>query len=617
MKSKRIFLVLAIALGLSLVLHGQLAMAQCNSSDPSSLGITPTQESFPGGEPKCGDLDGLRITPGGGAETIVQNLDGIPGNNITVVITVGECGEVMSWSVPDNIFIDQVVAKGGTDQNVYDCTGESVTSDGNLHCPTNNSGKYADFSHIDICFHYKLDIEKTAVPEFTRTYDWSIDKSCDGENPLTISAGQTFNYPFSWTASVAGHTDSDWKVTGDITIENNTPYEAVITSISDKLSDGTLATVTCNDDLSLLSGETLVCTYTADLNGAVNGVNTVVVETSTPMVEGGTATAGYTFGEPTTKVDECIEVTDDCESPITVCVADAPKTHSYTCPVGPYEECGEYTYTNTASFVTNDRGVTGTDFCVITVDVPCVGGCTRTLGYWKTHSKYGPAPYDEIWEAIGEDSEFFLSGQSYYQVLWTPAAGNVYYNLAHQYIAAELNFLAGADPFAAQSAFDAATDLFEKYTPDYTANLKGKAKKEWTDLATVLDNYNNGIIGPGHCDEDDGTLGKQSENMPTDDFESAAVIPTQYALEQNYPNPFNPVTSISYALPEQVDVTLNIYDIQGKLVQTLVKGNRPAGAYTVTWDATNSNGEPVTSGIYLYRMNAGDFTKTGRMTLLK
>ena len=73
------------------------------------------------------------------------------------------------------------------------------------------------------------------------------------------------------------------------------------------------------------------------------------------------------------------------------------------------------------------------------------GGCTLTPGYWKTHSTYGPAPYDETWALVGEDTPFFLSGQSYYDVLWTSPAGNAYYNLSFHYIAAELNDLNGAD----------------------------------------------------------------------------------------------------------------------------------------------------------------------------
>jgi len=136
---------------------------------------------------------------------------------------------------------------------------------------------------------------------------------------------------------------------------------------------------------------------------------------------------------------------------------------------------------------------------------PPSGGCTLTPGYWKTHSMYGPAPYDPTWALVGENTAFFLSGQSYYQVLWEePAGGHAYYILAHAYIAAELNFLNGADPSAAQSAFDQATTLFNSYTPDEVAAMKKTDKAmraTFVSLAEILDNYNNGLIGPGHCEE--------------------------------------------------------------------------------------------------------------------
>jgi hypothetical protein len=86
-------------------------------------------------------------------------------------------------------------------------------------------------------------------------------------------------------------------------------------------------------------------------------------------------------------------------------------------------------------------------------------------------------------------------------VINTAPKGNAYYNLAQQYIAAELNFLRGADPADVQAEFDQAKALFEQYTPDDTAGLKGPAKREWTDLASILNDYNNGYIGPGYCTE--------------------------------------------------------------------------------------------------------------------
>ena len=121
---------------------------------------------------------------------------------------------------------------------------------------------------------------------------------------------------------------------------------------------------------------------------------------------------------------------------------------------------------------------------------------------WKTHSLYGPAPYDDTW-AGQESNTFFSSGKSWYEVFWTPPAGNAYYNLAHQYMAAKLNILNGADPAAVQATLTSATTLFNLYTPAQVAALKGNSsiRKQFIDLATILDNYNNGYIGPEHCSE--------------------------------------------------------------------------------------------------------------------
>ena len=130
------------------------------------------------------------------------------------------------------------------------------------------------------------------------------------------------------------------------------------------------------------------------------------------------------------------------------------------------------------------------------------GGCTLTPGYWKTHAQYGPAPYDTTWAVIGEDTTFYLSGQSYYVVLWTtPARGNAYYILAHQFIAAKLNISKGASASDVQAMIDEAATLFSEWTPAQIGALKGedeiRARFVW--LAGILDAYNNGIIGPGHC----------------------------------------------------------------------------------------------------------------------
>jgi len=95
-------------------------------------------------------------------------------------------------------------------------------------------------------------------------------------------------------------------------------------------------------------------------------------------------------------------------------------------------------------------------------------------------------------------------------------------------------------------------------------------------------------------------------------------IPLRFSLSQNYPNPFNPTTAISYQLPVVSEVELNIYNILGQKVATLVSKKQPAGTYKVEWDAAPaSGGQGVASGVYLYRITAGKFIETKKLVLLR
>jgi len=89
-------------------------------------------------------------------------------------------------------------------------------------------------------------------------------------------------------------------------------------------------------------------------------------------------------------------------------------------------------------------------------------------------------------------------------------------------------------------------------------------------------------------------------------------IPTEYSLGQNYPNPFNPTTVISYQLPVVSNVTLRVYDVLGREVETLVNERQTAGNYSVTIDARD-----LPSGLYFYRLQAGSYTATKKLLLLK
>jgi hypothetical protein len=96
-----------------------------------------------------------------------------------------------------------------------------------------------------------------------------------------------------------------------------------------------------------------------------------------------------------------------------------------------------------------------------------------------------------------------------------------------------------------------------------------------------------------------------------------AIVPKSFVLHQNKPNPFNPATEIAFTLPSPSHVKLDVFNILGQNVTTLIDGYRPAGDHTVTWEGRHGNGGPAASGVYFYRIEAGNFTKCKKMLLLK
>jgi hypothetical protein len=106
----------------------------------------------------------------------------------------------------------------------------------------------------------------------------------------------------------------------------------------------------------------------------------------------------------------------------------------------------------------------------------------------------------------------------------------------------------------------------------------------------------------------------------TDDVRSvggSGIAPTTYTLEQNYPNPFNASTVVRFSIPHDGRVRLEVFNILGRKVRTLLDDFKPLGLYAVDWDGTDDNGTPVSTGVYLYRIQTADYAKTRSMLLLK
>lgn len=117
---------------------------------------------------------------------------------------------------------------------------------------------------------------------------------------------------------------------------------------------------------------------------------------------------------------------------------------------------------------------------------------------------------------------------------------------------------------------------------------------------------------------DDGLIVSGTTDSPTPVKERPGnLLPANFSLAQNYPNPFNPTTTIDYDIPSRSQVTIDVFNVLGQQVRRLVNEVQSAGAYTVDWDGRDASGSRVASGVYLYRIQAGEFTETKKMTMIK
>jgi parallel beta-helix repeat protein len=137
------------------------------------------------------------------------------------------------------------------------------------------------------------------------------------------------------------------------------------------------------------------------------------------------------------------------------------------------------------------------------------------------------------------------------------------------------------------------------------------------DTSTGAPDYNPSGLGDKVSDYVKYRPWLESTTSVTEENEQEAISPGDYSLTQNYPNPFNPHTVIEYTLPKSAAVNLTIYNIIGQKVRTLVDEYQTAGYKTVHWDGTDEAGNQLASGIYLCRIQAGEFTDVKKMILMK
>ena len=162
-------------------------------------------------------------------------------------------------------------------------------------------------------------------------------------------------------------------------------------------------------------------------------------------------------------------------------------------------------------------------------------------------------------------------------------------------------------------------DTFSLYSDSVGAFLGDGFNRAWEKFEDG--NYNDFgcVLSPSYCWGYDIDLWigavHSADIVNVDNYK--VLFPDKLSIYNAYPNPFNPVTSLSYDLPNNSVVKITVHDMMGRVVKTLVNDSQTAGFKSVQWNATNDKNEPVSAGLYLYTIQAGEFRQTKKMVLLK
>lgn len=173
--------------------------------------------------------------------------------------------------------------------------------------------------------------------------------------------------------------------------------------------------------------------------------------------------------------------------------------------------------------------------------------------------------------------------------------------------------------FKAQCSFgytDSLVSMLGIQEKDLTASYWDEENGWWSKIWSAVDTVRNTVT----FETDHFSLFALvdiNDPIVADINEADAQVPLTFELLQNYPNPFNPVTTIEYSLPKRSKVTLEIYNLLGQRVRTLIDESKPAGSRSVQWDGRNDEGISMSSGMYFYKLRAGEFSKTRKMLLVR
>jgi hypothetical protein len=316
--------------------------------------------------PKNNNFTSLSVTFDTGAGEVTYAASPFPG---TVFVAHPDASHAYIWTPEPYILV-----------------GGSATSSG--------SNTFFNLSHVCPPPREELTVTKTAVTSYTREHFWSIDKSVttsiDLDSEIWLYVDGSGNETATWTVEVPyeGYVDSDFNVSGEVTIENTGDLDAVITGVSDLLVGNPVALdFGVTFPYTLKVGEVLTTTYDVDLQSRLAGDNVVTVTTE-GNPDGYEGSATLSWGDPTVEINKTVTIVDDLYGDEPLGTATAPAdgrfTYSEDFAWANYDLCGDYTYENTATIVETEQ----TAWASLTVHVQC----------YKDETAYAKA----------DDSECFL-----------------------------------------------------------------------------------------------------------------------------------------------------------------------------------------------------------------
>ena len=366
-------------------------------------------------------------------------------------------------------------------------------------------------------------VTMTANPSFKRTYHWDIEKSVS-QPTVTLGVGETATVTYSVTVTSTGFTDSDWRVDGTVDITSDPDIQINSLIVYGNAPDNLPASVTCVPDPPSTLAAGMNCTYGRALPNA-NDRTALMRATVTDLSTG--SNGGRVARSPTaSRASLRRRSTSAWPSPTrwpatsARCARATRRRRSRTRRrSAATQSAATSRWITRRASLTNDTGATGSAGAGVDVTVPCeppANGCTRTIGYWKTHAGFGPqadavTPLLPILlgSAGGAKTLNVTTAAFAVQLLEmkgsnnVSAASNGINKLYAQLLGTKLNGASGAD-ISSVSATIAAADAFLASNNSLSwSGLSNAQKATVLGWMTTLDNYNNGLVGPAHCGEDE------------------------------------------------------------------------------------------------------------------